>query len=296
MTTLLCFGLGYSAEHYLAMFGDGYDRNVGTARSAERAALLNAQLAGRLKVLLFDGCFAAPELTHAIAEADRVLVSVPPTDQGDPVLDTFGEALAQARHLGSIVYLSTVGVYGDCAGDWVNEKTPADPGSGRSLARLSAERAWQELGSRRGIAVVILRLAGIYGPGRNAIVQIANGSARRVVKAGQVFNRVHVDDIAQAIEAAFAKAASGVFNVADDEPSPAGDPLSFAAQLMGVTPPPEVAYEQAVLSMSNMAMSFWQECRRVNNDKLKRELGVSLLFPTYRDGLRALWHKQRQQA
>jgi nucleoside-diphosphate-sugar epimerase len=295
MTTLLCFGLGYSAEHYLAIFGDGYDRVVGTARSTERAALLNAHLAGRLKVLLFDGCFAAPELTDAIAEADRVLVSVPPTDQGDPVLDTFGEALAQARHLGSIVYLSTVGVYGDCAGDWVDEKTPADPGSGRSLARLSAERAWQELGTRRGVAVAILRLGGIYGPGRNAIVQIANGSARRVVKPGQVFNRVHVDDIAQAIEAAFARAASGVFNVADDEPSPAGDPLSFAAQLMGVTPPPEIAYEQAARSMSDMAKSFWQECRRVNNDKLKRDLGVSLLYPTYRDGLHALY-KQRTQA
>jgi nucleoside-diphosphate-sugar epimerase len=296
MTTLLCFGLGYSAEHYLAIFGDGYDRIVGTVRSAERAALLNAHLAGRLKALLFDGCFAAPELTHAIAEADRVLVSVPPTDQGDPVLNTFAEALAQARHLGSIVYLSTVGVYGDCAGDWVDEKTPADPGSGRSLARLSAERAWQELGARRGVAVAILRLAGIYGPGRNAIVQIASGGARRVVKPGQVFNRVHVDDIAQAIEAAFARAASGVFNVADDEPSPAGDPLSFAAQLMGITPPPEVAYEQAARSMSDMAKSFWQECRRVNNDKLKRELGVSLLYPTYRDGLHALWHKQRPQA
>jgi nucleoside-diphosphate-sugar epimerase len=296
MTTLLCFGLGYSAEHYLAMFGDGYDRIVGTVRSAERAALLNAHLAGRLKALLFDGCFAVPELTHAIAEADRVLVSVRPTDQRDPVLDTFGDALAHARHLGSIVYLSTIGVYGDCAGDWVDEKTPADPGSDRSLARLSAEHAWQQLGARRGIAVAILRLAGIYGPGRNAIVQIANGGARRVVKPGQVFNHIHVDDIAQAIDAAFAGAVSGVFNVADDEPSPASDPLTFAAQLMGIRPPPEVAYEQAAASMSEMAKSFWQECRRANNDKLKRELGVSLLYPTYRDGLRALWQKQRQQA
>jgi nucleoside-diphosphate-sugar epimerase len=296
MTTLLCFGLGYSAEHYLATFGAGYDRIVGTVRSAERAALLNAQRGGRLKALLFDGCFAAPELTHAIAEADRVLVSVPPTDQGDPVLDTFGDALAQAGHLRSMVYLSTIGVYGDCAGNWVDEKTPADPRSGRSLARLAAERAWQELGARRGSAVAILRLAGIYGPGRNAIVQIANGGTRRVVKPGQVFNRVHVDDIAQAIEAAFATAASGVFNICDDEPSPASDPLSFAAQLMGIRPPPEVAYEQAAQSMSDMAKSFWQECRRVNNDKLKRELGVSLLYPTYRDGLRALWHKQSRQA
>lgn len=296
MTTLLCFGFGYSAEHYLAIYGDGYDRIVGTVRSAERAALLNAHLAGRFRALLFDGSFAAPELTHEIIEADRVLVSAPPTERHDPALDAFGDALAQARHLRSIVYLSTVGVYGDRAGDWVDEKTPADPGSERSLARLSAERAWQEFGTRRGVAVAILRLAGIYGPARNAIVQIANGGARRVVKPGQVFNRVHVDDIAQAIDAAFARAASGVFNVADDEPSPAGDPLSFAAQLMGMRPPPEVAYERAAASMSELSKSFWQECRRVNNDKLKRELGVSLLFPTYRDGLRALWQRQRQQA
>lgn len=296
MTTLLCFGLGYSAEHYLAMFGGGYDRIVGTVRSAERASLLEAHLAGRLKALSFDGRFASPELTRAIGEADRVLVSVPPTEQGDPVLGSCGEVLARARRLRSIVYLSTVGVYGDRAGDWVDEKTPENPGSGRSLARLAAERAWQELGARHGVAVAILRLAGIYGPGRNAVVQLANGGARRVVKPGQVFNRVHVADIAQAIEAAFARAASGVFNVADDEPSPAGDPLGFAAQLIGVTPPPEVAYEEAARSMSDMAKSFWQECRRVNNDKLKRELGVSLLYPTYRDGLRALWHEQSGHA
>jgi nucleoside-diphosphate-sugar epimerase len=296
MTTLLCFGLGYSAEHYLAMFGDGYDHIVGTVRSAERAAVLNAHLAGRLKALLFDGCFAAPELTDAIAEAHRVLVSVPPTEHRDPVLETFGDTLAHARHLDSIVYLSTVGVYGDCAGGWVDEKTPADPNPERSLARLAAERAWQQFGVHRSVAVAILRLAGIYGPGRNALVQIGNGGARRVVKPGQVFNRIHVDDIAQVIDAAFARAASGVFNVADDEPSPASDPLTFAAQLMGIRPPPEVAYEQAAPSMSDMAKSFWQECRRVNNDKLKRELGVSLLYPTYRDGLRALWRKQRQQA
>ncbi len=296
MTTLLCFGLGYSAEHYVAHFGDGYDRIVGTVRSAERAAFLNAHLAGRLKALLFDGRFAAPELTHAIAEADRVLVSVPPTDQGDPVLATFADALARARRLGSIVYLSTIGVYGDRAGDWVDEETPTDPASKRSLSRLSAERAWQQLEARSSIAVAVLRLAGIYGPGQNAIVQIANGGARRVIKAGQVFNRIHVDDIAQAIDAAFTRAASGVFNVADDEPSPASDPLTFAAQLMGIRPPPEVAYEQAAPSMSDMARSFWRECRRVNNDKLKRELGVSLLYPTYRDGLGALWKKQRQQA
>jgi nucleoside-diphosphate-sugar epimerase len=151
-----------------------------------------------------------------------------------------------------------------------------------------AERAWQDLGDRRGIPVAILRLAGIYGPGQNALVQIASGRTRRIVKPGQIFNRIHVDDIAQAIDAAFARRASGLFNVADDEPTPPGEPIAFAAQLMGVAPPPEIAFDNAAASMSPMALSFWRECRRVHNDKLKRVLGVSLLYPTYRDGLRAL--------
>jgi len=289
MPTLLCFGLGYSAEHFVAMFGDGFERIVGTVRGAERAAVLNAHLAGRLKALVFDGTSATPELKNAIREADLALVSVPPHETGDPVLAAFADAFAHAQHLRSIVYLSTVGVYGDCGGGWVDEETPPQPGSARSRERLEAERAWQQLGVRRGTAVAILRLAGIYGPGQNALIQIAHGNARRIVKSGQIFNRIHVDDIAQAIDAAFARTAAGVFNVADDEPSPPGDPLAFAAQLMGAEPPPEIPFEEAAPSMSPMALSFWQECRRVRNDKLKRTLGVSLRYPTYREGLRALF-------
>ncbi|MGA8610542.1 MAG: SDR family oxidoreductase [Xanthobacteraceae bacterium] len=289
MSMLLCFGLGYSAEHFVAAFGDGFERIIGTVRGAERAAALNAHLSGRLKALLFDGSVAVPDVANAVRDAPFVLVSVPPHETGDPVLAVFGDALADARRLRAVVYLSTIGVYGDRGGDWVDEETPTRPGSERSRARLAAERAWQEFGSRRGVAVAILRLAGIYGPGQNALVQIEHGKARRIVKPGQVFNRIHVADIAQSIDAAFARNASGVFNVADDEPSPASDPLAFAAQLLGATPPPEITYEEAAPSMSPMAKSFWQECRRVKNDKLKRELGVSLLYPTYREGLRALF-------
>jgi nucleoside-diphosphate-sugar epimerase len=289
MSTLICFGLGYSAEHFVAMFGDGFERLVGTVRGAERAAVLNAHLAGRLKALVFDGTLATPELKSAIRQADLALISVPPHETGDPVLGAFGDAFAQAPHLRSIVYLSTVGVYGDRGGEWVDEETPPNPGSARNRARLKAERAWQELGARRGTAVAILRLAGIYGPGRNALIQIAHGNARRIVKAGQIFNRIHVDDIAQAIDAAFTRTAAGVFNVADDEPSPPGDPIAFAAQLMGVLQPAEIPYEEAAPSMTPMALSFWQECRRVRNNKLKGALGVSLRYPTYREGLRALF-------
>jgi len=288
MSTLVCFGLGYSAEHFIGMFGHGYARIVGTVRSAERAAVLNARLAGRLKALVFDGVAATAAAKSAISEAELALVSIPPNENGDPVLGAFGDILAHARRLRSIVYLSTVGVYGDHDGAWVDEGTPPRPGSTRGHERLAAERAWQKLGARTGVAIAILRLAGIYGPGQNGLVQIARGNLRRVVKPGQVFNRIHVDDIAQAIDAAFSQRAPGIFNVADDEPTPPGDPLAFAAQLLGRGPPPEVPFEEAAPSMSPMALSFWQDCRRVRNDKLKRELGVNLLYPTYREGLRAL--------
>ena len=159
-----------------------------------------------------------------------------------------------------------------------------------------AEQAWQKFGADRGVAVAILRLAGIYGPGRNALIQIARGDARRIVKPGQVFNRIHVDDIAQAIDAAFTQRVSGIFNVADDEPTPPGEPLAFAAQLLGREPPPEVTFEEAAPSMSPLALSFWQDCRRVKNDKLKRQLGVNLRYPTYREGLRALHEERRDEA
>ena len=168
------------------------------------------------------------------------------------------------------------------------KKRQRGPARARSRERAAAEQAWQKLAARTGAAAVILRLAGIYGPGQNALVQVASGKARRIVKAGQVFNRIHVADIAQAIDAAFARKASGIFNVADDEPSPAGEPLAFAAQLLGRDSPPEIGFAEAAPSMSPMALSFWQDCRRVKNDKLKHQLGVTLLYPTYREGLRAL--------
>jgi nucleoside-diphosphate-sugar epimerase len=288
MSTLLCFGLGYSAEHFIGMFGDGFERIVGTVRGLERAAVLNALFAGRLKALPFDGVSPTPELQRAIGEADAALISIPQTEKGDPVLAAFGDALLHARRLRSIVYLSTVGVYGDHGCAWVDEDTPPHPESARGRGRLAAERAWQKIGVRSGATVAVLRLAGIYGPGRNALVQVANGTARRIAKPGQVFNRIHVGDIAQAIGAAFAREAVGILNVADDEPGPPGDPIVFAAQLLGRDPPPEIAFAEAAPTLSPTALSFWQECRRVRNDKLKRELGVSLRYPTYREGLRAL--------
>ncbi|MGD0148822.1 MAG: SDR family oxidoreductase [Xanthobacteraceae bacterium] len=291
---LICFGLGYSAEHFVEEFGHKkFDRIVGTVRDADRAAALNAHPSGRLNVLIFDGSAATAELRSAIGEADAALVSVPPDENGDPVLRACGDVLASAQRLRAIVYLSTIGVYGDRGGAWVDEATPPQPVAARSRERLAAEQAWLDFGASHGIAVAILRLAGIYGPGQNALVQIASGKGRRIIKPGQVFNRIHVGDIAQTIDAAFAHRASGIFNVVDDEPTPPADPIVFAAQLLAVEPPPEIPFEQVAPSMSPMALSFWQECRRVKNEKLKRDLGVSLRYPTYREGLRALFDERK---
>jgi nucleoside-diphosphate-sugar epimerase len=289
MATLLCFGYGYCAEHFIVEFGGKFERVIGTVRRAERAGILNAYQAGAVRALVFDGTQATREIDSAVAAADYALISIPPDRSGDPVLATCGRALAAARDLRLIVYLSTVGVYGDHGGGWVDEQTPPAPRSERSRWREAAEQAWQQFGARHGVSVAVLRLAGIYGPGQNALVALARGKARRIVKPGQVFNRIHVADIAQAIQAAFARRASGVFNVADDEPSSPADPIVFAAELMQRDPPPEIAFAQAAPSMSEMALSFWQECRRVRNVKLKRELGVTLRYPTYREGLRTLF-------
>jgi nucleoside-diphosphate-sugar epimerase len=292
MATLLCFGFGYCAEHFVAMFGQNFERVFGTVRGAERAAILNAYDDGPLQALVFDGTDPTPELTSAILAADHVLVSVPPDAQRDPIIASCGKIFAGAKQLRAIVYLSTVGVYGDHGGGWVDEQTPPKPDVVRSRERLAAEQAWQDLGARCGVAVAILRLAGIYGHGQNALEQIRRGKARCVTKPGQVFNRIHVGDIARAIDAALAQEASGIYNVSDDEPSPPGDPIGFAAKLLGQEPPPEIAFADAAPSMSPMALSFWQDCRRVKNDKLKRELGVTLRYPTYREGLRALFEEK----
>jgi nucleoside-diphosphate-sugar epimerase len=289
MASLVCFGFGYCAEHFVTEFGGKFERIVGTVRRAERAGILNAYQAGVVRAVVFDGVCATLELNAAIAASDHVLISVPPDASGDPVLAACGGALAAARDLRAVVYLSTVGVYGDHGGGWVDEQTPPAPTSERSRWRVHAEQAWQEFGVRHDIPVAVLRLAGIYGPGQNALVALARGKARCIVKPGQVFNRVHVGDIAQAIGAALARRASGIFNIADDEPGPPADPIVFAAELLGRAPPPQIPFEEAAPAMSEMPLSFWQECRRVRNAKLKRKLGVRLRYPSYRQGLRALF-------
>jgi nucleoside-diphosphate-sugar epimerase len=279
---LLVFGFGYSAGAFARLVG-GEAAITGTVRTAEKAATLPAGVTA----LVFDGTRRDGAVADAIRGATDIVVSVPPAGDGDAVLAHHAADIAAAPNLRWIGYLSSIGVYGNYGGAWVTERTTPHPPEGRAAARLAAEKAWQELAVERDAPLARLRIAGIYGPGRNAFVQLAEGAARRIVKPGQVFNRIHVDDIAATVAAAFRKRAAGIFNLADDEPSAGPDPIGHAARLMGVAPPPEVDFEAA--GLSPMARSFYEGNRRVANRKIKGELGVVLRFPTYREGLAALW-------
>jgi nucleoside-diphosphate-sugar epimerase len=294
LSTIVCLGFGYSAQHYVALYGKRFDRIVGTTRTEENAAALRLQPhGGRMpEIIVFDGTTASRPLAAAIADARVLLVSISPAQGIDPVLARLHDAVAAARRIEAVVYLSTIAVYGDHDGKWIDETTPLTPALTRASDRIEAERGWQSLGTARGIPIVVIRIAGIYGPGANALETVKAGRARRIVKPGQVFNRIHVADLAQiidkTIDMALARRAGGVFNAADDEPTAPGDPLAYAADLLGVAPPPEIAFEEAKKTMSPFAVSFYGESKRVRNDRIKSVLGVTLRFPTYREGLRAI--------
>ena len=227
-----------------------------------------------------------------LKQATHVLVSIPPEEEGmDPVLRFHGADLASSPNLQWVGYLSTTGVYGDSGGEWVDETTPPNPTQSRSIRRLQAETLWQEWGKAAGIPVDIFRLAGIYGPGRNVLEQIRAGTAQRVDKPGQYFSRIHVEDIARVLLAAMEKPAGEIYNLCDDEPAPSHEVVAYGCWLLGVSPPPLVPFEEAQLS--EMAKSFYAGNRRVRNGKIKEKLGVSLLYPTYREGLAQLLNGKR---
>lgn len=297
MAKLFCFGLGYSAEQYVTDFGAGYERIVGTVRAPERvAAVATYGFAGRaVDAFIFDAQHASVAVCTSLADAEFLLISAPPDMTGDPVLAIYADALMRSKRLQCIVYLSSISVYGNHDDILIDEAMPTEPATARGKQRLAAERAWAAVGSRVGVPVVILRLSGIYGPNRNALIGLARGEVRNVVKPGQIFNRIHAADIAQSIEAGFSRLAAGIFNVTDDDPAPRQDVLAYAASLMGLPVPPEIPFAEAEASMTAMARSFYQNNRRIKNDKLKSELGVSLIYPTYREGLRALFNKDIEQ-
>ncbi len=282
---LLVFGHGYSAAAFTSAAREHFSQIAVTVRTPDKAQRLAGQ---GFDAHVFDGLSGVSDaLAVAIGGADAILVSVPPGEAGDPVLAAAAAAIAAAPALGWVGYLSTVGVYGDHGGAWVDEDTPCRPVSRRSVQRVAAEEAWARLGAEAGRRVHIFRLSGIYGPGRNALENLRAGTARRIDKPGQVFNRIHVADIAGALMASLRRpdAEGGVYNVTDDEPAPPQDVVAHAAALLGVPPPPLVPFEQAELSP--MGRSFYGENKRVSNRRIKERLGFTLRYPTYREGLAA---------
>jgi nucleoside-diphosphate-sugar epimerase len=282
--TFFIFGAGYSAGVFARKAIAAGHRVIGTTRSAAKFSELAAI---GIEPLVFDGRMLGEDVAGALGEISHLVVSAAPDEAGDPVLRTAGGAIrAQMPRLRWIGYLSTVGVYGDHDGDWVDEASECRPVSKRSIARLEAEDAWRALAAQIGTSLAILRLSGIYGPGRNAFVNLEDGKARRIVKPGQVFNRIHVDDMAGALILLAEREADGIFNVTDDEPAPPQDVVAHAAGIMGADSPPEVPFDAA--EMTPMARSFYGENKRVSNAKLKAA-GYSFRFPTYRHALGAMW-------
>jgi hypothetical protein len=278
---LFCFGYGYSAESLARRLSPRNLDVAGTRRSLPAAPERGVALAP------YKGDAPSSEVRELLRGSTHVLVSIPPDLEGDPVLRHYREDIAELPALAWIGYLSTVGVYGDHKGAWVDEESPTAPILERSLLRLEAEQAWLAFAGETGRRVEIFRLAGIYGPERSVIDSLRAGTARCIVKPGQVFNRVHVDDVARVLAAAIDKATRHrVFNVSDDEPAPPEDVVAYAAELLGLRVPPPIPFDEA--GLSGMAASFWAECKRVKNTRIRRDLGVELLYPTYREGLRAL--------
>lgn len=295
---LFVFGYGYSASHFV----DSLDKHkvtveAVTVRSKDKAASVAAH---GLKPVVFDGEHPGDGIAGALYRATHILVSAPPghpapegahvgganARSGDPVLRWYFDEIAHGSpNLEWIGYLSTVGVYGDHDGEWIDEAAELKPQSERSKARIAAEDAWADLGRTRGVPVAIIRLSGIYGPGRNNFINLKNGTAKRLVKPGQVFNRIHVADIAGATKLLADKRLGGVFNVTDDEPAPPQDVVLHAANLVGAEPPGETDF--AVADLSPMARSFYGENKRVSNAKIKAA-GYAFRYPTFREGLESV--------
>ncbi len=279
--TLLSLGHGYSASALgRRLVADGWTV-IGTTRSADKAARLAAS---GVEPLIWPGTPLAPALTRTT----HLLTSIAPDAAGDPVVASEAASLARAApHLQWAGYLSTTGVYGDHQGGWVDEDTPLTPTTERGRARVLAESQWRALADRSGLPLHIFRLAGIYGPGRGPFEKVRDGTARRIIKPGQVFSRIHVDDIAQVLAASIARPEPGaVYNLCDDDPAPPEDVIAEAARLLALPIPPAVPFDQAELGP--MARSFYAESKRVRNDRIKTDLGVRLIHPDYRSGLRAL--------
>ena len=279
---LFCFGFGYSA----AALASRLQGREGLTIAGTRTRVDTVDMSG-IPIAAYQGDARSHAVASLLDGATHVLVSIPPDIEGCPALRHFGDDLAASTSLVWVGYLSTIGVYGDQQGAWIDEDSPVKPSSERSLRRWQAEQGWRAFGSTIGKCVQVFRLPGIYGPGRSVLDNLRAGTAKRVIKPGQVFNRIHVDDIAQALDAAMARPSPhDVFNVTDDEPCAPEDVVAYGAELLGLPAPPAVPFDGT--RMSPTAASFYAESKRIRNSRLKQALGVALLFPTYREGLLAI--------
>ena len=287
---IFIFGAGYSSLAFVRRIEAGNHTIAGTTRDADKITELREC---GIEPFLFDGEIASPEIASRLKSVTYLLISIaPPRDtvgkDVDPVLNVFGDIIRSAMpNLQWIGYLSTVGVYGNHDGQWVDESTPTAPVSARSIQRDLAEKKWIFLSAELNMPLSIFRLAGIYGPERNAFRTIEAGRSRRLVKKGQFFNRIHVADIAQAIELAAHAKSNEIFNITDNEPAPPQDVVTFAHKLMQKIPPDELDFETADITL--MARSFYGENKRVSNAKSKEVLGMNYAYPDYQTSLRKMW-------
>jgi nucleoside-diphosphate-sugar epimerase len=279
---LFCFGLGFSSQALAKrLLPQGWDVS-GTVRGEQEDSH-----AKNISVCSFDGSRPTTEISEAISHATHLLITIPPQPSGDVVLENFAEEISRARQLQWIGYISSTGVYGDTQGEWVDESSPLLASTDRNRQRIEVESAWLKIGKDHGLPVMIFRCVGIYGPGRNLLVSVRQGSARRIDKPGLVFSRIHSEDLAQTLEASMKKPQFGeIYNVSDDCPSPPVEAVEYACSLLGVEPPPLVSFEEADLPPT--ARGFYITNKRVSNKKIKQELGVTLRYPDYRSGLNEL--------
>lgn len=281
-----CFGLGYTARYVLEALGSEAELIGGTCRTLDK---LREYRQKRLPITLLDDVDV-----QKIREATHILVTIPPfEDAGDIVLEDFVNPILSNQNLQWLGYLSTTGVYGDHGGGWVDEETKSQPHSVRSSRRLDVEKAWLDLFKKHKTPVHIFRLAAIYGPGRSPFVDIENGRAKFIDKPGQYFNRTHVKDIAGMLAASMKKPTPGeIYNIADDMPCSALETQEYAAQLLGIDPPEPQPFDQVILSV--MQREFYAANRRVTNHKIKDKLAYNLLYPTYKEGLKAIYEEEYQ--
>ncbi|MGY6536488.1 MAG: SDR family oxidoreductase [Pararhodobacter sp.] len=276
-STLLSVGHGYAAARVTPALPAGWQL-LGSTRSPARAPALRDQ---GVAPVIWQAGGSTRALADALSQATHLITSVSPGEGGDPVLPVLaGLPAPRLRWLG---YLSATSVYGDMGGDWLDETSQTNPTTARGRARLQAEQAWQRFGARLGLGVAVFRIAGIYGPGRSAVDQMRAGTARRVIKPGQVFNRIHVTDLGRIIAAAATQEATGPFNLCDEEPAPPQDVIAHAAALTGLPCPPDIPFHTA--DLSPMARSFYSESKRLRSVRVGPDLGVALRYPDYRAGL-----------